>query len=91
MVTESAGKTGAVKGIRDTLAAQRTVLANERTFLSYLRTGLTFLVGGATFIKFFDSKVLEIVGWVFIPLAVAAFGFGIYRYKVSRQQISIQQ
>lgn len=67
--------------LRDYLAADRTILANERTLLAYIRTALTLLVVGASFIKFFDSFVLEILGWTFIPLAMAAGIVGFSRYE----------
>jgi putative membrane protein len=76
--------------LRDHLAAQRTVLANERTALAYLRTMLTFLIGGASFIQFFDSLLIEVLGWIFLPasLVVGAFGLGKY-VKVKRQLAQI--
>ena len=67
--------------LRDHLALDRTVLANERTFLAYIRTALTLLVVGASFIKFFDSMMLEVVGWAFLPCAIAVFAFGVWRYR----------
>ena len=76
--------------LRDHLAAERTVLANERTALAYLRTMLTFLIGGASFIQFFDSLLIEVLGWIFLPasLVVGAFGLGKY-VKVKRQLAEI--
>ena len=66
--------------LRDRLAVDRTVLANERTFLAFLRTALTFGIGGATFIHFFDSGVTTVVGWILIPLGVAAGAVGLLRF-----------
>lgn len=67
--------------LRDYLATDRTILANERTLLAYARTALTLLIVGATFIKFFDSAVLEIIGWTFIPLSLIAMNIGHLRYR----------
>ena len=67
--------------LRDYLAADRTVLANESTFLAYVRTALTFFIAGVTFIRFFDSLLIEVVGWLFIPLGIAIFALGLWRYK----------
>jgi putative membrane protein len=66
--------------LRDHLAADRTVLANERTLLAYVRTSLTLLVAGATFIKFFNSLILEIVGWIFVPASIISIVLGMRRY-----------
>ena len=71
--------------LRDHLAAERTVLANERTALAYLRTMLTFLIGGATFIQFFDSLLIEVLGWIFLPTSLVVGVFGLVKYvKVKR-------
>ncbi len=74
--------------LRDHLAADRTILANERTFLAYIRTALTFFVSGATFIKFFDSLILEVLGWVFVPIAIYVFILGTRRYIKMKKDIS---
>jgi len=76
--------------LRDHLAAERTVLANERTALAYLRTMLTFLIGGATFIQFFDSVLIEVLGWIFLPVSLVVGVFGLVKYvKVKRQLAEI--
>lgn len=67
--------------LRDCMAVERTILANERTFLSYIRAALGLFIGGASFIEFFDSQVMQIVGWIFIPLGIIAFVLGMIRYK----------
>ena len=74
--------------LRDHLAADRTILANERTFLAYIRTALTFFVSGVTFIKFFDNLILEILGWVFVPIALYVFFFGAQRYRKMKKDIA---
>lgn len=66
--------------LRDHLAADRTVLANERTFLAYIRTALTLFVSGATFVRFFDTLVLDIIGWIFIPAGILTFVIGTLHY-----------
>lgn len=68
----------------DKNALIRTMLANQRTFLAYLRTALTIFVTGAGFLKFFDSLITDIVGWVFIPIGVATFVVGVWRYNELR-------
>lgn len=67
--------------LRDHLAIDRTILANERTFLAYVRTALTLFIGGATFIRFFDSLILDVVGWVFVPLGALVFLLGYINYR----------
>jgi len=70
--------------LRDYLAIDRTILANQNTFLAYIRTALTLFVAGITFIRFFDQVVVEIVGWVFIPVGLATFVIGLIRYNKKR-------
>lgn len=77
--------------IKDQLAIQRTTLANERTFLAYIRTSLSFLVVGASFIKFFDHIVLEIFGWILLPLAVFISIKGISSFKKMKAKIKKEQ
>jgi len=71
----------------DSLAAERSRLANERTFLAYQRTALTLFVAGVTFIHFFDSLVIQIIGWVFIPAGLVSVLLGVIRYHRSRSRI----
>lgn len=70
--------------LRDFLAIDRTFLANQNTFLAYIRTALTLFVAGVTFIRFFESLVIEVIGWVFIPIGVITFFVGLKRYNVLR-------
>jgi len=67
--------------LRDHLAIDRTALANERTILAYIRTALALFVSGATFVRFFDVLLLEITGWIFIPLGIIVSIIGIIRYR----------
>jgi len=66
----------------------RVTLANQRTFLAYLRTALTMFVAGVTFIRFFDSLLIEIIGWFFVPLGWATFFVGLYRYNALRVRMT---
>jgi putative membrane protein len=66
--------------LRDRLAMDRTVMANERTFLAFTRTALSIVVVGASFIKFLNSTLFHVLGWILIPLGIMLFGFGFKRY-----------
>jgi putative membrane protein len=74
--------------LRDVLAADRTVLANERTFLAYMRTALTLFVSGVTLVKFIDNTYLEILGWLFIPVGIFTFFYGLRRYRKMYQRLA---
>ena len=63
------------------LDLERTMQATERTLLAYIRTSLTVFAVGATFIKFFDSIIFEMIGWIFIPIAIGIFLFGLRHYR----------
>jgi len=77
--------------LRDFLAIDRTVLANQNTFLAYLRTALTLFVAGLTFVRFFDHSVVEIIGWIFVPLGVGTFAVGLIRYNRLRRVLKMIQ
>ena len=67
--------------LRDVLAIDRTRLANERTLLAWLRTGLMLLVSGGTLIKLFEGEpLLEVTGYVLMPLGLIASVLGVYRF-----------
>ena len=70
--------------LRDYLAFDRTILANQRTFLAYIRTALTLFLAGVTFIKFFEIFIIEIIGWIFVPIGVITFLVGLLRYNKKR-------
>jgi putative membrane protein len=67
--------------LRDNLAITRTTLANERTLLAYLRTALALWITGVSLIKFFDSAILHITGWVFVASGIGAAFIGASRYR----------
>jgi len=73
--------------IRDFLATDRTILANERTFLSYARTALALFISGASLIKFIDIFLLQLIGWLLIPLSLFTLGIGIVRYKKIKKSL----
>jgi len=73
--------------LRDYLAAHRTILANDRTWLGYIRTALTLFVAGVTFIKFFDNRILFVVGWVFVPIGILVLCVGLWKYHHIRKMI----
>ena len=73
-------KDGAMN-LADELAVQRTTLANERTWLAYLRTALTLFVAGVTFVQFFSSRIIQLIGWGFIPLGMVTALVGWRRYR----------
>ena len=75
--------------LREKLAVRRTALANERTFLAYIRTALTFFVAGISLIKFFEARVIQIAGFVFIPVAVWVLFLGIRRYRMTQKELNI--
>jgi putative membrane protein len=69
------------------MAIERTVLANERTFLSYSRTAMAMFVAGVSFLHFTDSLYLAAISIGFIPVAIAVFIFGLYRFKKVQERI----
>lgn len=73
--------------IRDHMAIERTIMANERTFLAYIRTALGFFIGGVSFIEFFEGFPMQLVGWIFVPAGIMAFGLGLWKYKKIKDQV----
>lgn len=72
--------------LRDFLATDRTILANERTFLAYVRTALSIIVAGASFIKFFDIKLINTLGYSFIPFGFIILIVGLIKF-INNQRI----
>ncbi|PIP62506.1 hypothetical protein CO007_00325 [Candidatus Roizmanbacteria bacterium CG_4_8_14_3_um_filter_36_10] len=68
---------------------QRTNLAIERTLLAYLRTSLTMTVIGITLIKLFNSPLLVIISWLFMPVSIAVFIYGVIRCKATKKKNKI--
>lgn len=67
--------------LRDLLAADRTLLANERTLLAYIRTALTLFIAGVSFIQFFETLIVEIIGWLFIPFGIGVAWIGAIKFR----------
>ncbi|OGK12685.1 hypothetical protein A3C98_05330 [Candidatus Roizmanbacteria bacterium RIFCSPHIGHO2_02_FULL_37_15] len=65
--------------LRDYLASERTMMSVDRTFLAYIRTSLTLFIAGISFIKFFDSYIIQVLGWLLIPVAIFTFVLGVHR------------
>lgn len=66
--------------LRDYLAIDRTILANQNTLLAHVRTALTLVVSGVSFIHFFDLGLIEMIGWVLIPIGFLIFLIGLNNY-----------
>jgi len=74
------------KHLKNYLALERTDLAIDRTLLAYLRTSLTIVVVGVSSIKFFNSTIAIIFGWLLIFTALALFIFGVKRCSGLRKR-----
>lgn len=74
--------------LRDYLSAHRTVLANSRTWMGNIRTSLTFFIAGVSFIQFFGSEIIQIIGWVFVPIGIFNLIYGFFRYNQSKKMIN---
>ena len=74
--------------LRDFLATDRTRLANQNTLLSYIRTSLTMLVAGLSMIRFFESRVIAVIGAALLPIAMATIIVGYVRYRRMRLSLS---
>lgn len=74
--------------LRDHLALDRTTLANERTVLAYFRTAIMLFVTGLTIIKVFsDDRLLVVVGFGLLPIALAIFILGLLRFLKIRRKL----
>lgn len=74
--------------LRDFLAMDRTTLANERTLLAYGRTSLMIVATGITLIKLFnDTPLMVATGYGLVPVGIAIFFFGLFRYAKIRGAI----
>ena len=63
------------------LTIGRTIMANDRTMLAFLRTSLAFFAAGIGLIKYLDHPAYDVIGVVFIALAISFFFWGIHRYR----------
>lgn len=77
--------------LRDQLAIDRTILANERTFLAYIRTALALIATGGAAMRFFDSTLLEALGWIFITLGIITVVIGRFRYRKVKRLIELEE
>jgi putative membrane protein len=77
--------------LRDHLAAHRTDMANDRTFYASIRTALAFLAVGLSFIKFFGNLLIEIIGWIFIPIGIYIFIKGLIQFKKAQKVIKEEE
>ncbi len=75
------------RDIRDILAIERTIMANERTMLAYSRTAMALIIAGLSFLEFTESMVLKTVALCFIPLGVATFIYGFWRFTKKKKAI----
>lgn len=73
--------------LRDLLATDRTFLANERTFLAYIRTALSLIVAGSGFIKLAGILLIEIIGYLLLPLGFIIGFIGLYRFIKTNQEL----
>lgn len=67
--------------LRDELAVDRTILANERTLLSYVRLSITLIIAGISIVHFAMEKWFETVGFLCVPIGIAAGIYGWIRYR----------
>ncbi len=72
---------------QEKLAEVRTKQANERTLLAYMRTALTLVVAGLTFVRFFDNRIIELIGWIFIPFGIVTLVLGVMRYHSIKKHL----
>jgi putative membrane protein len=77
--------------LRDELAIDRTLLANERTLMAYVRLAITLVIAGISIIHFAMENWFETIGFLCVPVGIAAGLFGWSRYqKMDRQIREIQ-
>ena len=75
--------------LRDQLAMARTHMANERTFMAYIRTSLMLFASGATLIKIYENTaLLQIFGWILLPIALSIAVFSVFRFFRTRCRIN---
>ncbi|MBW1992552.1 MAG: DUF202 domain-containing protein [Deltaproteobacteria bacterium] len=62
----------------------------------FWRTALTLFIAGLTFLKFFEDRLLQVIGWVFLPTEVMVFLQGVRMYRrigqiIRRAEDTVQQ
>jgi len=75
--------------LRDELAIDRTLLANERTLMAYVRLAITLVIAGVSIIHFAMEKWFETIGFLCVPIGIAAGIFGWRRYQ--RMDLEIRE
>ena len=75
--------------LRDELAIDRTLLANERTLMAYVRLAITMVIAGVSIIHFALDKWFETIGFLCVPVGIAAGILGWIRYK--RMDLEIRE
>ena len=75
--------------LRDELAIDRTLLANERTLMAYVRLAITMVIAGVSIIHFAMEKWFETIGFLCVPVGIAAGFFGWRRYQ--RMDLEIRE
>jgi len=73
--------------LRDELAIDRTLLANERTLMAYVRLAITLVIAGVSIIHFAMEKWFETIGFLCVPVGIAAGFVGWHRYQKMDRQI----
>lgn len=74
--------------MRDFLALDRTRLANERTFLAYLRTFVGLFAAGVGLVKFVDSPVYVVIGYIFVAISPFIVAIGVARFLHTRRRLA---
>jgi putative membrane protein len=75
--------------LRDELAIDRTLLANERTLMAYVRLAITMVIAGVSIIHFAMEKWFETIGFLCVPVGIAAGILGWIRYQ--RMDLEIRE
>jgi putative membrane protein len=75
--------------LRDELAIDRTLLANERTLMAYVRLAITMVIAGVSIIHFAMENWFETIGFLCVPVGIAAGILGWIRYQ--RMDLEIRE
>ena len=74
--------------MRDFLALDRTRLANERTFLAYFRTFIGLFAAGVGLVKFVESQIYVVIGYIFIAISPFIVVIGVARFLYIRRRLA---